>query len=174
MNEKKPNNTSTEIKSLLQKLGSKDFQTRVEAREQLVAMGKDAIDYLAEYVTHPQRIYRIETVKILSEIGDPLAIPLFLEAFYDDDPDVRWIAAEGLIKLGNKSFIPVLKIITKDSGNLYVRRAAYHVLHHQKSIFPFRRKLEELLGYLSKDNMAEAAANTAEELFEMLMDQDKK
>ncbi len=168
MNEQTHHHTPSELKSILTELGSDDFSTRVHARQQIVSMGKDAIDYLAEYINHPKRLYRIEVVKALSEIKDPEAIPLLLEAFYDDDPDIRWIAAEGLIKLGKASLIPLLKIISKDAGNLYVRRAAYHVLHHLRLLFPYRDKLNQLLHYLNADNMEEAAADMAEELFELL------
>lgn len=149
-------------------LGSKDYATRQSAREKLVLLGKPAIDFLAELITHPKRIYRMEAVKALMEINDSIAIPLFIEAFCDEDPDIRWIAAEGLIKLGPISFVPVIRYLSKNPDSIYTRESAYHVLHHLRAKFPARDKLQELLTVLQKNNQFVVVSELAEELIGQL------
>lgn len=166
--EKSPLPSKASLNQTIIDLGSEDYVTRQTAREKLVLIGKPAIDFLAELITHPKQIYRLEAVKTLMEINDPLAIPLFLEICSDDDPDIRWIAAEGLIKQGPVSFIPVLKMLTKDSDSIYIREGAYHILHHLRTKFPARDKLQELLNILEKNDQAVYVSALAEELIELV------
>ena len=121
-----------EIQHLLNALVSDDGMERKQAREDLVARGENVIDYLMELVHHPKHIYRWEALKTMEEIGSPLSIPMFLEALEDDESDIRWIAAEGLIKLGIQSVIPLLKVVIDKLDSIFILSGAHHVLYHLK------------------------------------------
>ncbi len=121
-----------EIQQLLKTLGSKNGIEREKAREKLVAKGKDMLDFLMELLNHPKHIYRWEALKTMVEIGDPISIPLFIQALEDDESDVRWIAAEGLIKLGFQSIKPLLKTLIEKSDFIFVLAGTHHVFYELK------------------------------------------
>lgn len=121
-----------EIRGLLDELGSKHGVDREKARLALVSKGKDMIDYLMEYISHPKHTYRWEAVKTLEGINDPAAIPLFVQALEDDESDIRWIAAEGLIRLGEQSIEPLLKAIIETENSSFVLSGAHHVIYDLK------------------------------------------
>jgi len=103
-----------------------------KAREELVAKGKNIVDFLMELLNNPKHIYRWEALKTMEEIGDPISIPMFIKALEDDESDVRWIAAEGLIKLGMKSIKPLLKTLIEKSGSIFVLAGIHHVFYDLK------------------------------------------
>lgn len=121
-----------EIQKLLKTLVSDDGMERKKAREKLVEKGENVIDYLIELLYHPKHIYRWEALKTMEEIGDPLSIPMFIEALEDDESDIRWIAAEGLIKLGLQSVTPLLKIVIEKLDSIFILSGAHHVLYDLK------------------------------------------
>jgi HEAT repeat protein len=150
MDEKNINPENLEIHQLLETLGSKDGMERQNAREKLVAKGKSMIDFLMELLNHPKHIFRWEALKTMEEIGDPISIPLFIRALEDDESDVRWIVAEGLIKLGDQSIKPLLKILIEKSDSIFILAGAHHVFYDLKKAgklpagFPIDKLLTEL------------------------------
>jgi HEAT repeat protein len=97
-------------------------------------MGRPAIDFLAELIESSSTVLRWEAVKAMSQIADPVAAPLLVIALYDSDYEVRWIATEGLISIGNKSIKPLLEALTEKPGSLTLREGTHHVLHDLKDI----------------------------------------
>jgi HEAT repeat protein len=140
----------SEIKKVIVNLGSDNGLERQKAREEMVKMGEDAIDYLMELLSHPKHIYRWEAVKTLEEIGDPDSIPLLLRALEDDKGDVRWIAAKGLIKLGKHSIKPLLKMLEEKSDSVFVLEGAHHVFFDlkEKNVLPKGFPIKKLLSAL--------------------------
>jgi HEAT repeat protein len=140
----------SELRQLLETLGSDDGMKRKKAREALVEKGKVSIDFLLELLSHPKHIYRWEAVKTLEEIGDPDTIPVLILALEDDKSDVRWIAAEGLIKLGMKSVKPLLNILIEKSDSVFVLEGAHHIFFdlREKGILPSEFPVAELLSAL--------------------------
>jgi HEAT repeat protein len=140
----------SELQQLLETLGSDDGMKRKKAREALVEKGKVSIDFLLELLSHPKHIYRWEAVKTLEEIGDPDTIPVLILALEDDKSDVRWIAAEGLIKLGMKSVKPLLNILIEKSDSVFVLEGAHHIFFdlREKGILPSEFPVAELLSAL--------------------------
>ena len=43
--------------------------------------------------------------------------------------DVRWLAAEGLIGIGQKAVVPMLKKLVKHSDSYWLREGIHHVIH---------------------------------------------
>jgi HEAT repeat protein len=131
-NNSKIENASESIKSLVEEMGNGDGLVRQEARRKFVGMGRPAIDYLAELMESPKNVLRWEAIKAMEQIADPISVPLFLNALEDDDADVRWIAAEGLIRLGSDSLKPLLEALVNQSTSKLLRDGAHHVLHYFK------------------------------------------
>lgn len=117
------------IKSLIAELDSKDGEIRKKARKELVGMGSIVIDYLAELVESPSDTLRWEAVKAIEQIADPSAAPILVLALDDSDYEVRWIATEGLIKMGTASIKPILEALGERPGSLNLREGAHHVFH---------------------------------------------
>jgi HEAT repeat protein len=155
---------------LIEKLGGPDGLERKSAREELVSLGKDSIDYLMELLKHPKHIYRWEAVKTLEEIGDPDSIPLFLEALEDDKSDVRWIAAKGLIKLGAQSIKPLLKTLDKKSDSIFIITGAHHVFFdlHEMNLLPDDFPIDELLAALRNPEMSGSVRSVADGILHKL------
>ncbi len=139
-----------EVQQLLKNLGSKNGIEREKARGELVAKGKNMVDYLTGLLNHPKHIYRWEALKTIKEIGDPSSIPLFIQSLEDDESDIRWIAAEGLIKMGVQSIKPLLKILIEKSGSIFILAGAHHVFYDLKKTgrFPAGFPVDKLLSTL--------------------------
>ena len=143
-----------EIQQLLKTLGSKEGMERKQARAELVAKGKNMIDFLTELLNHPKHIYRWEALKTMQEIGDPISIPMFIQALEDDESDVRWIAAEGLIKLGMQSVRPLLKTLVEKSDSIFILAGVHHVFYDLKKAkkLPANFPIDKLLSALKNSD----------------------
>ncbi len=170
MIDKNINPEDMEIKQLLEALGSDDGMERKKAREKLVAKGKNMIDFLMELLNNPKHILRWEALKTLEEIDDPLCIPLFIRALEDDEMDVRWIAAEGLIKLGEQSVKPLLKALVDKSESVFVLAGAHHVFYYLKKAdkLPADFPIDKLLSTLKNLENASTIRPMAYELLNEL------
>ena len=121
-----------EIQELVKALGSKKGIERKKARAALVAKGEDIIEVLAELCSHDKRIYRWEALKTMEEIGHKSAIPYFIQALEDNENDIRWIAAEGLIKLGHHSVKPLLQALMEKPDSIFILSGIHHVFYDLK------------------------------------------
>jgi HEAT repeat protein len=148
----------SDMQELIIKLGSDNGIEREKARKLLVKIGRDSIDFLMELLSHPKHIYRWEAVKTLEEIGDPISIPLFIQALEDDKGDVRWIAAKGLIKLGSLSIKPLLKILEQKSDSVLVLEGAHHVFFdlREMKLLPKGFPVAKLLSALKNPEWVES------------------
>ncbi len=120
---------SSTAKDLVRALSSYNDLSRVEARKALVAMGSQAIPFLAEALKDPNSLRRWEAAKALGEIADPNAAPLLVKALEDGEFDVRWLAAKGLIELNIKGLEPLFQALIQHADSALLRQGAHHVLH---------------------------------------------
>jgi HEAT repeat protein len=116
-------------KDLIKALSSYNDLSRVEARKALVAMGNQAIPYLAEALKDSHPVRRWQAAKTLGEIGDPKAAPMLVKALEDEKFEVRWLAAKGLIEMNVKSLKPLFEALIKNADSALLRQGAHHVLH---------------------------------------------
>ncbi len=114
------------VHSLIADLQSSDGLVRQSAREKLVSMGRGAVGYLEDLVTHKDASLRWEAIKALGHIADPGSVPLLIAALYDKDEDVRWVAAEGLVAIGPYAMRPLLVELIRNPGSLLLRKGAHH------------------------------------------------
>ena len=161
---------NAEIKKLIALLGSDDGLERQKAREEMVKMGKDVIDYLLELLSHPKHIYRWEAIKTLEEIADPVSVSILIQAMEDDKADVRWIAAKGLIKIGKYSIIPLLKILEEKSDSVFILEGAHHVFFDlkEKNELPQDFPIDKILATIKSPEWASGTKTLAFDLLNKL------
>ncbi|HSD62244.1 MAG TPA: HEAT repeat domain-containing protein [Ignavibacteriaceae bacterium] len=116
------------VEQLINDLASSNGIIRQKARYELVKMGNPALDYLLELQSSDKHLARWESVKAISEIGSSESIPILINALDDEEFDVRWLAAEGLIDIGHSSVYPLLKAFISNKDSIHLKEGVHHVL----------------------------------------------
>jgi len=144
--------TEKEIKDLIKVLCDENGNKRKKARKELADIGESVLDYMKEPLNHPKHICRWEALKVIKEIADLRSIPVFLEALNDDKSDIRWIAAEGLIRMGKYSVKPLLKLVAENYESIFVLSGAHHIIYelYEREILPKDFPAKKLLSFLKK------------------------
>jgi len=101
--------TMDTLNLLLAALKEKNGMRRKQARETLVLAGDPAVKPLLELTTSPDKQTRWEAAKALAAMVEPACLDTFVGLLSDSQSDIRWLAADGLIALGPRSAVPVLK-----------------------------------------------------------------
>lgn len=118
---------SSDMHALISDLASDDMLAREKARNALIDIGTPAVDYLAELAYTKRDIVRWEAVKTLGEIADPDSIPVLVDSLEDDNSGIRWLAAEGLIRLGRAAIAPLLLALIQRPNSMRLRQGLHHV-----------------------------------------------
>ncbi len=71
---------------------------------------------------------RMEAVKMVELIADRKSIPFLIGLLDDEVFDIRWMAAEGLIKIGRQSICPLLKAVRDGKSTLIFNKGVHHIL----------------------------------------------
>ena len=131
--------------SLIKKLASEEGRARKRARASLVALGRAAVPSLIRVLQESRNAHqRWGAAKALGEIGDARAIPELAAVLDDVDPDVAWLAAEGLRRFKRAAWPTLLRRLIQDGAHsVLLRRRALWVLHDQNS-----EECDELLAAL--------------------------
>ena len=120
-----PENLTSLIK---ESLDSKNSVKKLAARSTLVGMGKQIILKLHRLLNSENGLLRMEAAKIVELIADRRSIPFLLNLLDDKEFEIRWIAAEGLIKIGRPAILPLLKSIRDGKSSFIHNKGAHHVL----------------------------------------------
>jgi HEAT repeat protein len=120
-----PDNLARLIKELL---NDKNYPKKHDARITLVNMGPTIIPQMHKLLGSPNRLLRIEAAKIVELIADRKSIPSLIGLLDDKEFDIRWIAGEGLIKIGRRSILPLLKSVLDGKSSHFYNESAHHVL----------------------------------------------
>jgi len=88
-------------------LDSANSIKKLAARNNLVRMGKTIIPQLHILLESENVLLRMEVAKIVELIADRRSIPFLINLLDDIEFEIRWIAAEGLIKIGRLSIRPL-------------------------------------------------------------------
>jgi nucleotide-binding universal stress UspA family protein len=155
------------IDSLVGDLASDDGIVRVKARKSLVAMGKQVVGPLIEALKSKKNWVRWEAAKTLAEINDPSATQSLVNALEDDEFDVRWLAAEGLIHIGAKTMEPLLKALMERPDSLWLREGAHHILHDLRET-NFKESVKPVLAALEDVQPSLEVASAAEEALDVI------
>jgi HEAT repeat protein len=70
----------------------------------------------------------MEAAKVVELIADRRSIPFLINLLDDKEFEIRWIAAEGLIKIGRRSILPLLTSIRDGKSSFILNKGAHHVL----------------------------------------------
>lgn len=129
---------------------------KYRARKSIVPLKNDSSSPLNEQLKR-------EVESIICVIADKRSIPVLIDLLDDKEFDVRWIAAESLIRIGRKSIVPLLRTI-RDGRNFSFPGKALHVLQSLLT-HSERKALQPLLnalmgnkkGYCKADSEASEA-----------------
>lgn len=154
------------IDELIEELKSKDGIKRQNARYELVNIGKEALEPLEELLNAKKHHDRWEAMKTIEEIGSTASIPLLINCLKDDEFDIRWIAAEGLIRIGQPSIKPLITALIDDFVSIYIREGAHHVLKYLEA----KGEYDDTSGIIPalNEHNKYAAIKAAEELLEKM------
>jgi|WetSurMetagenome_2_1015567.scaffolds.fasta_scaffold63285_2 HEAT repeat protein len=117
------------IQVLIHNLTSNDGFVRLSSRNSLIKIGTKAVPSLIDALSGKEELKRWEAIKALSLIGDPAALNALVNAMDDKVFDVRWVAAEGLIALGNRAIEPLLHLAMTHADSIRLREGVHHVLY---------------------------------------------
>lgn len=120
---------SERVRTLISLLSEKDGMKRQGAREALVAIGEHAVEPLKGILGGRTNPARWEAAKALAEIGSESSTNLLVSSLEDDDSDIAWLAAEGLISIGVPSLGPLMQRLLANPDSHRLRDGAHHVLH---------------------------------------------
>jgi len=118
----------SKIKELITKLYDDNGIVRLKARLELIEIGKPVIDFFIGLQYAKEHQVRWEVLKTLSQLAVPESIPILVNALENEDLDVRWLAAHGLIQIGKDSIKPVLEALEGNQDSKYLREGVHHVL----------------------------------------------
>jgi hypothetical protein len=118
------------IKKLITTLSSDNESIRKDAPQSLVALGRPAVPSLIETLKQTDDNVRREAVRALCEIEDPQVAPALIKVLEDEEFDIRWLAAEGLIGLSMKGLKPLLQALIEHGGSPLLLKGAHHVIHY--------------------------------------------
>ncbi len=145
-------------------LDEKDYSIKHNARNALVKMGKMIIPQMHKLLTSKKEAIRIEAARIVELIADRKSIPLLIGLLDDTEFDIRWIAAEGLIKIGRRTIMPLLKSIRDGESSYFVNKGAHHVLinlQYEKEKEKLKPLLQSLDNYRELGEIAPVEASKA-------------
>ena len=116
------------VKLINELLDADDYPKKHSARETLVKMGKKITPKMHKLLDSDNDLLRMEATKIVELIADRRSIPLLINLLDDPIFDIRWLAAEGLIKIGRWSICPLLKSVRDGRSSLFFNRGTHHIL----------------------------------------------
>jgi HEAT repeat protein len=117
------------VTRLIASLGDKKPGTRVEARHSLEKMGDEAVPSLLDALKKGNDTARWEAAKALGHMKRKEAAAGLVGALNDEQYEIQWVAAEGLIALGHDCLVPLLRELEEHPESVNLRQAAHHVLH---------------------------------------------
>ena len=117
---------------------------KMDSKETWLRMNSSVILQIDNSISARNELLKHEIANTVNLIADRKSIPALINLLKDPEFDVRWIAAEGLIKIGRKSIVPLLKTIRDEESSYFMNKGAHHILQSLISERE-RRAIEPLL-----------------------------
>jgi HEAT repeat protein len=115
------------IQPLIKALADFDKSVREQATLALSAIGKAAIEPLAEAMKEPKWETRYRAAEALGKIADEKAVKPLIQGLRDNRDHVRYMAAKGLHEIGDSDAVePLIMLLTDE--NVFVRLMVVHAL----------------------------------------------
>lgn len=108
-------------------LAGKDVWRREKARHFFFRQGTAIVQYVVEMLETENPILRWEIVRILAELRETSTIPGLISSLEDTNDNIRWLATEGLIRLGPPVVLPLLESLAESPGSTELREGAYQI-----------------------------------------------
>jgi len=151
------NTKNNNFQYLIEQLNNEDGFEREKARIELAKLGDEVIPKLMILTNDSEHRMRWESMKALTQMEKESLIPFFIEKLKCDESDIRWMAAEGLSKLGKSVIGPLLDAVLKDTDSVFLLSGAHHIIHHLmiRKQLPNGISGEQLLPLLKEIGMVE-------------------
>lgn len=154
---------------LIEQLRDRDGMVREGARRELVELGEPALLELTKLLESNVKRTRWEAAQALAAIGDSRSIHTLLRLLSDDESDIRWIAALGLIKVGPLSLQGLIEELLDKPDSKRVRRGVHHVLselgYENQVIMEIVATLRQTLGEMAPtETIVSRAENVLKEI----------
>lgn len=120
-----PKQTTERIVALLE---ADTYEVHASARKDLVKNGDKILPVMYKLMKSEHEQIRKESAKIVELIAHESSIPYVVKMLDDRESEIRWIAAEALIRIGRPSIRAVLQELTDNASSYYLRQSAHHVL----------------------------------------------
>jgi hypothetical protein len=117
------------VKNFIGQFSSDNLEARKKARLSLEDIGQPALPWLIEGVADRDHRIQVGSIKTLAEMRDPSAAQALVTFLGHEDRDVRWIAAEGLIALGEGGLEVLLQALIDHPDSTWLLQGAHHVLY---------------------------------------------
>ena len=134
------------IQPLVAALADFDKSVREQAMLALSAIGKAAVESLADAMKEPMWETRYRAAEALGKIADEKAVKPLIQGLKDNREHVRYMAAKGLRELGDSDALAPMIILLKDE-NRFVRMMAVRAL----SVFGGKKVHEALAKALQSE-----------------------
>ncbi len=120
---------SKKIKTYLSALiDVKNYEQHTKTRKEMVQKGEKILPAMHKLMKSDHKVIRKEAIKIIELIAHKSSIPFVIKMLEDHETEIRWIAAEALIRIGRPSIRPLLEELVKNGTSYYLRQGAHHVL----------------------------------------------
>ena len=123
------------------------------AADALGEIGSPAIDVLREAAAHNDDHIRWHAAKTLQKIRDENVVPIFISLLDDPNYGVRWLAAKGLVALGEGIIPYLLSYMEKEDTSRWFRQSALHVIENVAGPTT-KRDLQDLIESLKHSESA--------------------
>ena len=116
------------LKRLYSLIELDNYKEHIKAKQYFVKEGENILPVMHKLLKSHSRIIRKESIKVVELIAHKSSIPIAIDMLRDRETDIRWIAAETLIRIGRDSINPLLEALVANGTSYYLRQGAHHVL----------------------------------------------
>lgn len=154
---------AAQVQRLIGIWSSGDGAQRKHAREQLLAIGGEAVPALIAALHDNHEMVRWEAAKTLGDLPDRRAIQPLIAALEDEDEDIRWLAGEALVAMRTEAIVPLLERLMERVESPSLRGGAHHVLKsiRDESLAPLTKPVTDALDTSEPEVAVPLAAEAA-------------
>jgi hypothetical protein len=106
----------------------RNYKVHIKVKEDFVKQGEKILPVMYKLLKSDYKTTRREAMKVVELIAHKSSVPVAIDMLEDRESEIRWIAAETLIRIGRYSIKPILEALVANGMSYYVRKGAHHVL----------------------------------------------